>query len=254
MNRKEKICCLLIATTFCGVSACCQVNEDSLLKVQEVKWSGKPNNDLFGFGKPVFGPCTTISILPVDSPVVKRKNNAGKSSSVTVAGGHVSGDQLKTVDLEKTNYYQLLLGTATVTCKSIFGITTYTRKEKQTFLGMLFSKTDEDKTRILFYNRNVSGIIRAGNDTMKWSFYLSHVVDNEIEDGYLTNYQDSFLVKTVNTGAFSSDMGLVDHQGQQVAQLSYGPNRLEIRLQKELNECYKNAIASLFALIVSIKN
>jgi len=224
------------------------------LRTNGERWTGTQHKEAFNFGKPSFGAFTTVSVSKIDTPVINKQSVAARNSSIESSGGKTTFDQTKTVDREKTTWYRLLLSNGIDTTVAEFAITTITRKEKRTLLGFIFGKTDTDSNRDYFFDRNVEGSIRTAADSVPAVFSLSGYVNRSIGSGYLKQGNDSLIVKTWNESGFSAEIILADANGNHVASVFFNMNELEVYILKDSPESVKQAVAGLFAVIVSIKN
>ena len=164
---------------FCcySISAYCQINSDSALLENSLHYSVKQNKGIFGLSKPVFGNYTTLNVSKVDSPVIKKKTKDSSSFETEFSSEGSDFDEIKVMTIEKKKFYKLLLNTTQDTVAAIFAIASVSQQKKQTFLGKMLSKNDEDKDVELDYNRNVPGIIKTGNDSIPWIFFIENFLD-----------------------------------------------------------------------------
>lgn len=229
-------------------------DQDSLLRSNSERWTGKQNKGLFAYSKPVFGSYITLDISKIDSTGINKKSIAGRNTGVEISNGQSSFNQTKTVDQQKTNWYKLLLGNGTDTADATFAVSEFIRKEKKTVLGFLLSKSGTDDNSDYFYNRDIQGSISTGSASMPWHFSLNNYVNHKVGSGSLSNEQDTFSIVTRNATAFSTEIVLMNQQGNHLASVFFNMSDIDIYLQKNLSETYRQVIAALFAVIVSTKN
>ena len=258
MKKKVKIVCFCVLTILCYSSCFPQINYDSILWANSEKWTGHQNKESFAFGKPSFGPYTTLTVSRIDAPVIKNKTKEQTNSSLESSGGRTTFDQTKSVLQNKTTWYSLSLGNGTDTTKAVFAVTVTTRKQKKTFLGSLFGKPEKDDNRDDYYDnykytRNIKGTIRSDSDTSYWTFFLSDYVNKRPQGGYIKNEQDSMLVVTQNANGFSTEIVVHDLYDNHLASVFFNSNDIKIYILRELSGDCQRAIAVLFAVIVSIK-
>lgn len=258
MRLAVKILFFYVLAICCYFPGYPQINYDSILWANSEKWTGHQNKESFAFGKPSFGPYTTLTISRIDGPGIKNKTKEQTNSSLESSGGRTTFDQTKTVLRHKTTWYSLSLDSGTDTTKAVFAITVTTRKQKKTFVGSLFGKPEKDDNQDDYYDnykytRNVKGTIRSDSDTSYWTFFLSDYVDKRPKGGYLKNEQDSMLVVTQNANGFSTEIVVIDPYDNHLASIFFNSNDIKIYILRELNGACRRAIAVLFAIIVSIK-
>jgi len=230
------------------------IDQDSVLKANGDEWTGKQNKGLFTYSLPEFGGYSTVEVAKIDSPVINKKSIAARNTGVEISGGKVSFEQTKTVDQQKTNWYRLTLAKGADTMQAQFVVSTFTRKEKKTLPGFIFSKEDTDDNRDYFYNRNMEGTIRSNTDSLQWSFSLNNYVNHRVGNGSFANERESFSIVTRNAAAFSTEIVLMNAEQAPVASVFFNMNEIDIHLLKTLSQSYRQAIAALFAVIVSTKN
>ncbi len=229
-------------------------NKDSVLRANCEKWKVDKNKELFGFGKPSFGPYNTVEAGQTDSAAIRKKSKAGTETSIEISNGKTWFDQSKLVDKDITKFCSLVLSSSTDTANVFFSIMTYSRKQKQTALGFIFSGNNENKNNTLFYDRNITGEITTGNDSLHWAFSLEHYVNGEITGGALKNVQVSFILSTTSLTGLKKEIIVTDQNGIYLAALVTGLSTTEILLRKDLSPSHQQAIAALFAVLTSIKN
>jgi hypothetical protein len=229
-------------------------NKDSVLRANSEKWKVDKNKELLGFGKPSFGPYTTIEAGQTDSAAIRRKSKAGKETSIEISNGKTGFDQNKLIDKDITKFCSLVLSSGTNTTEVFFSIMTSSRRQKQTALGLLFSGNNENKNSTLFYDRNITGAITPGNDSLHWTFSLDHYVNGELNGGSLDNEQVSFTLSTTSLTGLKKEIVVSDQKGTYLAALVTGFSTTEILLRKDLPSTYQQAIAALFAVLTSVKN
>jgi hypothetical protein len=229
-------------------------NKDSVLRANSEKWKVDKNKQLLGFGKPSFGPYNTVEAGQTDSAAIRRKSKAGKETSIEISRGKTVFDQSRLVDKDITKFCSLVLSSRTDTTDVFFSIMTSSRKQKQTALGLLFSGTNENENSTLFYDRNITGTIIPGNDSLQWTFSLDHYVNGEIIGGELNNEQISLTLSTTSLTGLKKEIVVSDPKGTYLAALVTGFSTTEILLRKDLPSSYQQAIGALFAVLTSVKN
>ena len=255
----------LIFTIFClcNTSLFGQGNQDSVMLAHSDKWSVKQNRGLFGLAKPDFGDFITLDISRTNSPVVRKKNKDSSNYGVQFSSDGNDVDFAKFITVEKSKIYKLSLGTTSDTIEALFTIASVSHEKKQTFLGKMLSKNDEGKDQVLDYNRDVPGTITTRNDTLHWSFFIRNFRSGgrqtsystpsaSFSDGYLMNDRDSMYMQIYSS--FSADLVLVNQKEEHLAALAFKQKHPEIWIRKDIERSYQQAIAALFAVIISIKD
>lgn len=250
---------MLVAGSLTGHA---QQNEDANLTNSANHWRVKQNRGLFGLAKPDFGPFSTLKATKLDSAVIRKKKVDSR-----YIGGHFSGDSAgldisKYLTIEKTTFYTLLLGNGNDTSTALFSIDAVSHEKRQTFLSRLFSNTDRDE--VLDYNRTVKGSIATGNDDKNATFLLERFTSGgrqtvanpfpfaSIGSGYLATNADTLRLETHS--AFAVGITLTNTQGQHMAVLAFNQTHPEIWIREDTNQKDLKAIATLFAVIISLKD
>lgn len=250
--------CLLICQ-----HALCQGYEDSVMIANSMQLKIEPKKGLFGLSKPTFGNFTTLSVNKMDSGFHKKKTKDSSSFELELGGGEHDMDQMKYMTIQKTKWYKLLLASDSGTTSAVFAISSVSKEKKQTFLGKILSKNDEGKDEVLHYSRDVPGFISAdGNDT--WQFLLANfskgsgqsgypfISGASISSGYLKSEVDSLRMQIYSS--FSADLVLINGKGDHVAALKFKQKPFYTWIRNDIDKNYRNAIAGLFAVIISIKD
>ncbi|QEC68241.1 hypothetical protein FRZ67_13385 [Panacibacter ginsenosidivorans] len=265
MRRTDTLTSLFFATFFCCyLTAFSQANDDSLIIANSERLSVKLNKGLFGLSKPAFGNYATLNVSKLDSAVIKKKTKDSSYIGAEISSEGTDFDQSKFMTIEKTKFYKLSLGTASGAAEAVFAIASVSHEKRQTFLGKMMSKNDEDKDEILDENRDVPGIIREGIDSIVWKFFIDDFVSGSgqsqgpfsnpasIAGGFLKNEHDSLYMQTYSS--FEADLVLINQQGEHLAALAFKQKHPTIWIRKNIDLSYQQAIATLFAVILSIKD
>jgi hypothetical protein len=254
---------LCIACIICN-ARCFSQNEDSVLLARSEKWEVKQNKGLFGLSKPAFASYITLEVTKVDSPVMKKKTKDSSYSDLEFSGD--KGTELdlgKFMTIEKKKFYRLKLSDASDTTETVFAISSISHEKKKSFLGTILSKNGESTgATVLDYNRNVPGIIIA--DSSSWQFFIENFTSGSrqteaqflpeasISGGYLKTKNDSLYMQIYSS--FAADIILVKPNGEHVAGLAFKQKHPAIWIRHDIGASYQNAIATLFAVIIAIKD
>jgi len=256
--------CTITLSCRCSTPSFCQVNEDALLLTHSDKWTAKLHKGLFGLSKPEFGSYTTLNIAKIDSPVIRNKTKDSSYAGAEFSSSGTDMDIGKFITIKKTKFYMLSLGTASNKVEVIFAIASVSHEKRQSFLGKMLSKNDEDKNAVLDYNRNVPGIIRSGNDSTTWTFLIENFTSGgretesglslvaSISGGYIKNDTDSIYME-INS-SFTADIVLINQKGEHLAALAFRQKHPDIWIRNDISQSYQQAIAALFAVFLSIKD
>jgi len=242
----------------------CQVNKDSTLIVNSEKLPVKLNKGLFGLSKPAFGAHSTLSVSKIDSAVIRKKTKDSSYIGAEISSEGTDFDQSKFMTIEKTKFYKLSLGAISDTVEAVFAIASVSHEKRQTFLGKMLSKNDEGKDEVIDENRDVPGIIKASNDSIVWKFFIDDFVSGSgqsqgpfsipasISGGYLKNEQDSLYMQIYSS--FEADVVLINQKGEHLAALAFKQKHPAVWIRNDITASYQQAIAALFAVILSIKD
>ncbi len=248
-----------------GYQICfCQVNQDSVMLANCEKWVVKKNKGLFGLAKPDFGPFKTLEVAKFDSAVIRKKTKDSSYAGMEISREGTDFDIGKFVTIKKTKFYKLMLGTSVNTAEAVFAISSVSHEKQQSFLGMMLSKKDEGKNAVLDYNRNVSGTIGTGIDSLPWEFNVynfrsgSRQTESQfypsasISDLHIKNVKDSLYME--RSSSFLGNIVLLNQKGEHLAELAFKQKNPDIWIRKDIEHSYQQAIAVLFAVIISIRD
>ena len=225
-----------------------QFNEDSVMLAHSEKWKVKANKGLFGLSKPDFGVFTTLDVVKIDSPVIKKKTKDSSYIGAEFSGEGIDMDQRKFMTIEKRKFYKLQLATNADTTEAVFSIASVSKEKRQTFLGKLLSKNDDGKDALLSYNRDVPGIIVTGVNSMQWEFLIVNFTSGSrqtesnpypsasISGGYLKNDLDSLYMQIYSS--FSADLVLVNKSRENLAALNFKQKPLYIWIRNDIEDSY----------------
>lgn len=241
-----------------------QVNEDSILLVKSEEWNVRQKKGLFGLSKPAFGNYITNEVYKIDSPIIRKRWKDSASFDMQFSSSGSDIDNSKYVTIQKTKWYKLLLATDSSTTNAVFSIASISQEKKQTFLGKMLSKNDEGKNETLSFTRDVPGFIFEGDSSAAWKFFIGNFTNGSgqnagpfamaasISSGYLKRENDSLFMQIHSS--FSADLVLVNKNGEHLAALKFKQKPITTWIRKELDSSYRDAIATLFAVIIAIKD
>ncbi len=240
-----------------------QINEDSMMLAKSEEWKVQQKKGLFGLSKPVFGNFTTLNVSKIDSGYYKKKTKDSSSFDLEFGSGENGIDQSKYMTIQKTQWYKLLLASDPGTTSALFAIASVSKEKKQTFFSKVLSKNDDGKNEVLSYSRDVPGLIST-DDSHIWQFLLANfsrgsgqdgnpfVPSASISSGYLKNEVDSMYIQIYSS--FSADLVLINGKGNHVAALKFKQKPFYTWIRNDIDKNYQNAIAGMFAVIISIKD
>jgi hypothetical protein len=226
-----------------------------LLKNDGELWEVDRKSNPAGFGTPSFGPYTTLDAGKFDTAEIRSKTK--KRVGETEAGISSEGlifDQFKTIDFAKTIFCFLWLGSGRDTVKAVFSIDIRKSKTRRTFLSEVLSNDDEySPSETQYRQRNVSGNIRT--DTTAWAFTLQNFQENgSPSGGHLTHGETYYWLKVSVQGTNRRNLIIVSREGEYLASLSYNVSGTQMRMRKNIDPQTANAIATLYAVLMSVKN
>jgi hypothetical protein len=215
--------------------------------------------------KPNFGPYHTLSIVKLDSPVILKKTKDSSDFGISISGSGSGANFSKFMTIKKKKFYKLSLAGEKDTTHATFSIFSTSKEKKQTLLGKILSKDDdeENKSEVLSYNRDVSGVIETTSDSTSWIFFIQNFRSGSREtannpyrlaaigSAYLKNETDSIFIS--NAASFASNITLSNATGETIAKIEPG-KELVIWIREDVEDTYKNSIAAFFAVIIGIKD
>jgi hypothetical protein len=257
MNKVSLI--LLLSLSHAETHA--QFGLDSVMVANSEASNIRAHKGLFGLAKPTFANYYTVDIIKLDSAIKKKKTKEDAGLEMELSSEGMAFDHSKYRMIEKLKYYKLILGNSKENTEAVFSIFSTSHEKKQTFLGKVLSKDDEGKDEILSYSRNIDGWISGMKDSVVWNFLIGGFTSGSransygvasISKGFIKNDTDSLYMSLHSS--FSADLVLIDKYNDHVAALAFKTKPLKIWLRKDMEESKRNAIAALFAVIISIKD
>lgn len=254
MQKVILIGCILFlyGTTF---SQKADMQLDSALNANSEKWKVKANRKMFGLASPSFGPYKTIQSEKLDSPVIRRRIKGDGTLSYE---SHIGFDHTREVTYHVEKSYHLLLANEKDTSETIYSVLSDRTEQKQTFLGSLISKKDEDD-KVLAADLNIKGII-IGTNSIPGNFYYHRRSGTGSGNGYLKTANDSIwmepakaslhnlLPKYRNKYFIINGIQLINMKGETLACFQFSqPENVWIR--KDIDPALQNTIAIMFAVM-----
>lgn len=231
------------------------------LKQNSEPWEVSKKSNPLGFGMPSFGPYSTILAEKMDSAVLRTKTKIGKETSIglsdnlNVGAGNspLAFNQYKIVDLSKTKFGELRLANGSDTTRAVFAVGILQREARKTVLGHLFGKQDESSSSTIAYNRDIAGTITT--DTLDWEFNINgYDQSGFFRSGYLTLGQEEYLLEYKQGTGFKREAVLKTGSGEYVADLEFTFSDANLRIRKKLDPMTEQAIATFYAVLLSVKN
>lgn len=232
-----------------------------LLKQNSEPWNVSKKSNPLGFGMPSFGPYTTVLAEKMDSAVLRTETKIGKETSIGTRDNFGAGsgnsllvfNQYKIVDRSKTKFGELRLTNGTDTTRSVFAVGILQREARKTVLGHLFGDQGESSGSTIAYNRDIVGTITT--DTLAWEFNINGYDQSGIfRSGYLALGQEEYLLEYKQGTGFKREAILKTGSGEYVANLDFSFSDTILRIRKKLDPMTEKAIATLYAVLLSVKN
>ena len=283
LNAAKIIAFFLFSSSVCF----CQKNSllpgDPMLETNSEKWKVKENNKMFGgIAKPEFGPYTTTLADKLDTPVIKKRTSNGSEFELKIGydaemetGHQADLNMSKKVTIQKTKFYRLQLTNGADTMESLFSLFSTSVEKKQTLMGKMLSKKDDDKIEVLSYTVRINGMINTNTDSLPWKFFYSSVKpgnnnsfntdtsqNNSGISGYLKNNNDSIHVEPIiyffksKLYSLRNTLGiaLVNQKGEHLAALQFATpdSKSFIWIRKDFGNDYLRAIATFLDVIIAM--
>jgi hypothetical protein len=225
-----------------------------VLRTDGYAWKVDKNSTPIGFGRPAFGPYTTLDAGRQDTAVIRTSTYRGKESSVGADGSRLFFDQFKTYEVSKTKFAFLRLGKGSDTLEATYAVLVQGVESRRTFLSNLLSNNDEvGSNGSGSYRRNVEGNIRI--DSLTWSFLIEgYGSDGTITGGHLENGRDYFRLFYRQHAGYHWEMIMQSEEGEFIASLEFRTSGTELHLLKKLPPEAADAIAALYAVLLSARN
>ena len=264
--KKQSILLVFITITCCNfcIQASCQQQEDSILTARNEQWKVKQNRGMFGLGKPQFGPYTTLNVGKEDKPVMRKKTKDSSDFDADISGEGIGLNGSKFLTIAKTKSYTMQLSSQSDTAKVAFAISSISKEKKQTLLGKMFSKNEEEESEVLSYNRDVAGTITTSADEKQWTFFIDNYTSGSrqtaanyyphaaISGAYLKSGNDSLAVQTYSS--FGADMIITNSKGEHLAALKFKQKPTSVWIRNDIARTYQQSIAAFFAVIIGIRD
>lgn len=232
-----------------------------LLKKNSDAWEVSKKSNPLGFGTPSFGPYNTVLAEKLDTAVLRKETKLGKETSISTRDNFSSAgnnsplvfNQYKIVDRSKTKFCQLQLSNGTDTMQAYFAVGILRREARKTVLGTIFGNQSESSSSTLAYNRDVAGTITT--DTLSWDFNINgYDQSGFFRSGYLALGQEEYLLEYQQGTGFKRDAIVKTGSGEYVADLEFSFSDATLRIRKQLDPMTEQAIATLYAVLLSVKN
>lgn len=237
----------------------------ALLDAQSSGWEWQKNSKLFAAGKPAFGPYTTLWAAKIDSATIKHSTDLGKEWSMEVEGidnqHTVVFDQRMITDRSKTKFYDLALYNGTDTAKAVFAVEIVRREAHSTFLGTLIGsfvasamgQNYSGGSQTIDNYRNISGRILI--DSLSWDFATDHyqTTGDFLQSGLAGQGKTYIMDFFTGTGG-KREAILKDTSGYHHARLRLGLSKADFRISTQLPPATQHAVATLYAILMSVKN
>ena len=230
---------------------------DSALGANSEKWKVKANRKMFGLASPSFGPYKTIQSEKLDSPVIRKKTKGDRTLSYESSIGF---DHTREVTYHVEKSFHLILVNEKDTSETVYSVLSDRTEQKQTFLGSMISKND-DNDKVLAADLNIKGMI-TGTNSIPGEFYYHKRKEESSVYGYLKTENDSIwmepaqaslhnlLPKYRNKYFIINGIQLINKKGEALACFQFSqPENVWIR--KDIDPALQNTIASMFAVMCS---
>jgi hypothetical protein len=224
------------------------------LRADGYAWKVDKNSTPIGFGRPSFGPYATLDAGRQDTAVIRTSTYRGKESSVGTDGSRLFFDQFKTYDVSKTKFAFLRLGKDSDTLEATYAVLMQGVESRRTFLSNLLTNNDEVGSNSSgSYRRNVEGNIRT--DSLTWSFVIEgYGSDGTIMGGHLDNGRDYFRLFFKQHAGYHWEIITQREEGEFIASLEFRTSGTELHQLKKLDPETADAIAVLYAVLMSTRN
>ena len=230
------------------------VDHANILRTEGHTWKVDKNGTPIGFGRPSFGPYTTLDAGKQDTAVIRTSTYRGKESSVGGDGGKLFFDQFKTYDVSKTKFAFLKLGDGKDTLEASFAVIMRGTESRRTFLSNLLSNNEEPGANSSgVYSRTVEGNIRT--DSLTWSFVIDgYGSDGSIIGGHLENEKEYFRLFFRQHAGYHWEIITQNDEGAYLASLEARASGTEFHLLKKLDRQTADVVAVLYAVLLSSRN
>jgi hypothetical protein len=224
------------------------------LQTDGALWEVDRKSNQAGFGTPSFGPYTTLDAGKLDTAEIRNKVKKRGDTEIGFSTDGLIFDQFQTIDFTRITFCFLLLESGKDTIRSNYYIRNHKSGTSRTFLSELLSGDDEySPPESMFRHRSISGSIQT--DTITWAFSLQNLQNNgSLSGGYLTHSDTYFRLKINLRGTKRAAVIVTTQDGAYLASLSYNPSGAQMRMLKDIDNNTGNAIATLYAVLLSTKN
>lgn len=231
--------------------------EDSLMMAKCEKWNVVYKNGTSRFLSLVLPGVFTMNLSKLDSGKLKQKR---KDSAYVEFSGSGGFDQSKYMTIKKSRVYKLQMGTDENSTAALFVVTNESKEKRQTFLGKLMSKNDEDENEVLSSESNVYGTIKRNNLATAWKFSLKNLSANYFgnsglpfslfyqPEGVLTSEKDSL---SLERASFKADAVLVNAEGHHVGAVKFRKKPFVIWVRKDIDNSLQDAAALFFGVMIA---
>jgi hypothetical protein len=231
--------------------------EDSLMMAKCEKWNVVYKNGMLTLSQPGSAWVFTMNLSKLDSGKLKQKRKDSTDIEFSGSGGL---NQSKYMTITRNRVYKLQMGTDTNSTAALFVVANQSNEKRQTFLGKLMSKNDEDENEVLSSESNVYGTIKRNNLATAWKFSLKNLSANHFgnsglpfslfypAEGFLTSETDSLYLERAS---FKADAVLVNAEGHHVGAVKFRKKPFVIWVRKDIDNSLQDAAALFFGVMIA---
>ena len=250
---------IFLQNIFAG-KAFSQSFEDSVMIANCEKWNIAYKNGMLTLSNPGSAQVFTMNLSKLDSGKLKQKSKNSVYMEYSGSGG-LNGSKYMTIT--RNRVYKLQMGTDTNATAALFVVTNESNEKRQTFLGKLMSKKDEEENEVLSSENTIYGTIKRNNLATTWKFSLKNLAANSLGNselpfgifsapqGFLTSEKDSLFLERAS---FKADAVLVNAEGHHVGAVKFRKKPFTIWVQKDMENSLQDAVTVLFGVMIAKKS
>ena len=246
---------IFLLNIFAG-KAFSQSFEDSMMIANCEKWDIVYKNGMLTLSQPGSAQVFTMNLSKLDSGKTKQKRKNSVYMEYSGSGGL---DGSKYMTITRNRVYKLQMGTDTNATAALFVVTNESNEKRQTFLGKLMSKNEEEENEVLSSNSTLYGTIKRNNLATAWKFSLANLWANSMRygeppfppEGFLTSEKDSL---SFERASFKADAVLVNAEGHHVGAVKFRKKPFTIWVQKDMENSLQDAVTVLFGVMIAKKS
>lgn len=235
-----------------------QSKEDSMMIANSEKWNIDYKKGTLTLSQQGSAQHFTMNLTKIDSGKTKQKRKDSADVEFSGSGGF---NQSKYVTIKKSRLYRLQNGTGENATEALFAVDNESKQKRQTILGKVLSKNDDNTNDLFSDETKISGAIWRNNNSSKWEFELDNISRNQGNDGlpfitlspvtgFIKDEKDSLFFQPAS---FNADAVIINAIGDHLGAIKFRRKPFTIWVRKDIDNSLQDAIGVLFGIMIAKK-